>query len=106
MLISVYTQQTRGIGTMLDWCWASVVDDEPALDQQWANASCMLGTQSNLNVCPILVKICLYLVNISFIFLKVDLSMLFERPLMMLSCDILLVSVVARDHVDIFIVML
>ena len=39
----IYTQQTRGVGPMLGWCWASVVDDGPTSAQQLANASCLLG---------------------------------------------------------------
>ena len=36
-------QQTRGVGPMLSWCWASVVDDGPTPAQHWANALCLLG---------------------------------------------------------------
>ena len=28
---------------MMDQCWASVEDDEPALSQHWVNALCLLG---------------------------------------------------------------
>ena len=31
---STYKQQTRGIGPMMGWCWASVVDDAPTSAQQ------------------------------------------------------------------------
>ena len=37
------SQQTRGVGPMLGWCWASVVDDGPTSSQHWANASCLPG---------------------------------------------------------------
>ena len=40
----IYTQQTRRVGPMLGWCWASVVDDGPASAQHWANASSLVGT--------------------------------------------------------------
>ena len=30
-------QQTRGVEPVLVWCWASVADDGPALDQHWVN---------------------------------------------------------------------
>ena len=35
-------QQTRGVGSMLDWCWFSVVDDGPKSARHWASASCLL----------------------------------------------------------------
>ena len=37
------TQQTRGVDPMLEWCWASVVDDGQTSAQLWANVSCLLG---------------------------------------------------------------
>ena len=38
------TQQTPGVGPMLGWRWATVVDDGATSDQHWANDSCLLGT--------------------------------------------------------------
>ena len=37
------TQQTRDVGPMLGWRWASVVDGGPASVQHWANAIPTLG---------------------------------------------------------------
>ena len=42
----ILTQQTRDIEPMLVQCWASVVDDGPALNQHWVNVSCLLGDTS------------------------------------------------------------
>ena len=39
----VYPSASRGVGPMLGWCWASVVDDEPTSVHHWANASCFPG---------------------------------------------------------------
>ena len=36
-------QQTRAIDTLLGQCWASVVDDGPALAQHCVDVSCLLG---------------------------------------------------------------
>ena len=36
-------QQIRGVGSMLVWCWASVIEDVPTPAQHWAKASCLLG---------------------------------------------------------------
>ena len=36
-------QQTRDIEPLLVHCWASVVDGEPTMNQQWLNVSCLLG---------------------------------------------------------------
>ena len=38
-------QQPRDIETMLDQCWAGVVDGGPSLTQHWINVSCLLGGQ-------------------------------------------------------------
>ena len=45
------TQQTRYIGPMLCWCWASVVDDGPTSAQHWPNVSCLLGSPCRFE-CP------------------------------------------------------
>ena len=37
------SQQTRGAGPMLGWCWPIVCDAGPTSAQHWANASCLLG---------------------------------------------------------------
>ena len=39
---------TRGVGQILGWCWASVVDDGPTSAQHWANASCLLGCYTHI----------------------------------------------------------
>ena len=36
-------QQKRGVKPVLIWCWASVADSGPELDQHWVNVSCLLG---------------------------------------------------------------
>ena len=38
-----HSQQTRDVLPMLVYCWASVVDDGPTLNQHWLNVSCLLG---------------------------------------------------------------
>ena len=37
------SRQTRGVGPMLGWSWASVGDDGPTSAQHWASAPCLLG---------------------------------------------------------------
>ena len=46
MSLAKRSQQTRGIGPMMGWGWASVVDDGPASAQHWANASSLLHINS------------------------------------------------------------
>ena len=41
--VSVMAQQTCAVGPTLVYCWASVVDGGPAVNQCWANVSCLLG---------------------------------------------------------------
>ena len=36
-------QQTRGVEPVQVWCWASVADGGPELEQHWVNVSCLLG---------------------------------------------------------------
>ena len=36
-------QQTRGVGSMLDWCWASVIEDGPTPAQHCPKASFPAG---------------------------------------------------------------
>ena len=45
-----YSQQTQGVGPMLDWCWSSVVDDGPTSAQHRVNASCLRGNGPNCRV--------------------------------------------------------
>ena len=33
----------RGVGSMLDWCLTSVIEDGPTPAEHWAKASCLLG---------------------------------------------------------------
>ena len=37
------SQQTRDVGPVLDWCWATVCDGGPTSNQHWFNVSCLLG---------------------------------------------------------------
>ena len=39
-------QQTRDIEPLLFQCWSTVYDAGPTLNQQWLNASCLLGVDS------------------------------------------------------------
>ena len=41
------SQQTRDVDVMLVWCWASVADGGPTLNQHWHNVSCILGPNWN-----------------------------------------------------------
>ena len=50
IITCIITQQTRSVGPMLGWRWASVVDDGPTSAQHWANASCLLGTYMHNNM--------------------------------------------------------
>ena len=44
-------QQTRGVGPMLSWRRASVVDNGPTSAQHWANATCLLAVQCSAVQC-------------------------------------------------------
>ena len=48
------SRKTRDIEPLLVQCWASVVDGEPTLNQQWLNVSCLLG-------CFVLIDVRLYI---------------------------------------------
>ena len=39
-------QQTWGVRPTLVYCWPTVVDVGPTVNQRWANVSCLLGTRS------------------------------------------------------------
>ena len=48
------SQQARDIDTMLDQCWASVVDGGPTLVKHWVDISCLLGIYHIFcNICEI-----------------------------------------------------
>ena len=36
--------------SMLIWCWASVVDAGPTINQHWNNVTCLLGISSSLSI--------------------------------------------------------
>ena len=40
---SMSFHQTRDVEPVLVWCWASVVDGGPIINQHWLNVSCLLG---------------------------------------------------------------
>ena len=44
------SQQTRYIGPMFFYCWASVADDGQTLKQHWDDILCLLGYCSSGNV--------------------------------------------------------
>ena len=45
LTLSLISQLARGFHPLLVQCWATVVDGGPTLNQQWDNASCLLGSR-------------------------------------------------------------
>ena len=39
----ILSQQTWNVGPTLVYCWATVYDVDPTVNQRWANVSCLLG---------------------------------------------------------------
>ena len=46
----IHTQQARGIGPMLGWCWPIVYDAGPTSALHWASASCLLDLSTGQHV--------------------------------------------------------
>ena len=42
-LVLVYTPSKHDVDKMLVYCWSTVCDADPASNQHWFNASCLLG---------------------------------------------------------------
>ena len=49
-LLDTYSQQTQGIDPMLIYCWTTVFDAGPTLNQHWVDAFCLPGTKCHTNV--------------------------------------------------------
>ena len=47
--VRTHTQQTQYVEPMLVYCWFTVYDAEPTINQHWPNVLCLLGSIQRVN---------------------------------------------------------